>query len=226
MWVLATWRGGGGRGKKLLLSTYIFLPTIKPLYNTSTIHNTYKVKQKMQSVLFRDTFMHSVLSISILENIQYWFQLFLFFCFLGTAAILYFHQSYIQYPVLVCFYLILVCPSIIIHSRSFIDLIFCLHSNIINHNRSFIAVIVFFRSTQYLLFNHFFYLKYIFLWHGCMATHSQSCGSGTFLYGSGSGIHTTNLLIRIQLRILLFCQWLTRCQQKLCFFQFFLLFTF
>ncbi len=39
MRVLATWRGGGegeGGGKKLLLSTYIFLPTIKPLYNTST----------------------------------------------------------------------------------------------------------------------------------------------------------------------------------------------
>ncbi len=164
--------------------------------------------------------MHSLLSISILENIQYWFQLFLFFCFLGTAAILYFFESYIQYPVLVCFYLILVCASIIIHSRSFIDLIFCLHSNIINHNRSFIAVIVFFLSTQYLLFTHFFYLKYIFFaaWvHGYL---QPELWIRDIFVRSGSGIHTTtgNLVIRIQLRILLFGQCLTRCQQKLCFF--------
>ncbi len=179
------------------------------------VHKT----KKMLSVPFRDTCMHSVLSISILENIQYWFQ---YFSFASQGPQQFFISTRVLYSTRYQFVSVFFCLSfIIIHIRSLIVLILCLHANIINHNRSFIAGhCLLSKYTVFTIFP-FFYLKYIFLWHGFMATYIQSCGSVTFLYGSGSRIHTTNLLIRIQLRILLFCHWRPRCQQKIFFSSFF-----
>ncbi len=42
---------------------------------------------------------------------------------------------------------------------------------------------------------------------------------GHFGIDPGSLIRTTDLRIQIRIRILRFRQWLTRCQQKICFFQ-------
>ncbi len=79
-----------------------------------------------------------------------------------------------------------------------------------------------FRSGQ------FFLVKQEIVWNiSKFQSTKQCCWSVTFwYYGSAEPYGTTDWRIRIRIRILLFRQWLKKCQQKIIFFLFFLLITF